>query len=81
MAQIETFKCPGCGAENNIEFAPGESERKIPCTSCYYEEWTPAEIDPNSIVNGKATRMIEGSQQKVEHGIRFLCKKGEGVTK
>lgn len=83
MAQIETFKCPGCGAENNVEFAPGETQRTIPCTTCYYEEWEPALVDPDSIdpQTGKATRMIPDSQKKIEHGTRFTVVKGQGVVK
>lgn len=79
MAEI--FKCPD-GHTNLIEWAPSETERTIPCTTCYYEEWKGGGPDPSSAENDPVkglvfTKILD--PVKEEHGHRFLCVKGKGV--
>lgn len=81
--QMEEFKCPNCGASNNVIFNEKEASREIPCTSCFFEEWIAGKPIESSktLDEAKGTYVFTKFEEttKVEHGVRFTAVKGEGT--
>ena len=77
IEQIEEITCSTCGQINYIKWNEGETERNIPCSGCYWEEWIGEASDP--IPDAKKGQVFtKFKQTKVEHGTRFNAIKNSG---
>ena len=61
--KIEEFKCPNCNSSNYIIWGESETERNIPCLTCYGEEFSQNE---------------SGDTVAITRGARFTCVKSSG---